>query len=509
MNDLKVALERRRWRLLAAFLLGAVATLVFAPFHFFAAGFLSFAGLIWLMAKCATRGQAFWTGWFFGWGHFIAGLYWIASAFLVEPEKFAWMIPFPVLGLPAFLAIFPAIAVVLAWWITPHGPSRIVALAASWTLLEFVRGTILTGFPWNLVGYAWGFHETTMQAAAWFGIYGMSFLAVVLFAAPAVMADGRRSRRMAISMLALPLAIAAIAAPRTYTENGNHEFTVRLVQGNIEQREKWRPDLVEANFLRLAEMSAQGPKPPDLVIWPETSATFLLSRRPDKLAALAEVAAIGKSGMMVTGAPRVSGDNIFNSAVAVDGSGTMVGTADKHHLVPFGEYLPLRPLLQAIGLEKLAQGRGDFSAGGPEQTLNLPSIPDAAVLICYEAIFPALAARKNRPGWLLNLTNDGWFGELTGPDQHFAMARFRAVEQGLALVRAAGTGISAVVTPTGEVTASIALGLSGTLDATVVSGGEKTPFAMTGSLPVVGLCLLLMVALFAKFRRRTPMKNSQ
>ncbi len=185
MIRLEAALASRRWRLSIAFVLGAVATLIFAPFHAFPIGILSFSGLMVLLGRCVSPGQAFWTGWFFGWGHFIAGLYWIASAFLVEPEKFAWLIPFPVLGLPALLSVFPAVAVMLAWRIAPAGAARILALAATWTLLELARGTVLTGFPWNLVGYAWGVHITTMQpAASWFGTYGLSFLAILVFRHP-------------------------------------------------------------------------------------------------------------------------------------------------------------------------------------------------------------------------------------------------------------------------------------------------------------------------------------
>jgi apolipoprotein N-acyltransferase len=495
------ALSQRRGRLIAGFLIGALASLIFAPFHFFPAGFLAFGGLIWLLDRCANKSQAFWTGWFFGWGHFIAGLYWIASAFLVEPEKFAWMIPFPLLGLPAVLAVFAGVATLLTWKIAPAGPARILALAASWTLMELARGTVLTGFPWNLTGYAWGLDTTTMQAASWIGIYGMSFLAVVLFAAPALFLGRDRNVKAATVLLVFPLLVAASAAPRVLSDEGDKMFSVRLVQGNIEQKDKWRPERIESNFQHLTALSAHGEAVPDLVIWPETAATFLLSTRPDKLNALGSVAALGSSGILITGAPRLAGEQIYNSAVAVNSSGEMISTADKHHLVPFGEYLPLRPLLQAIGLEKLAQGRGDFSTGGAQQILKLQDLPDAAILICYEAIFPSLAARDDRPGWLLNLTNDGWFGELTGPDQHFAMARFRAVEQGLGLVRAAGTGISAVVTPSGEITGIIPLGESGTIDLPVVRSASPTLFSLTGSLPVVAACLLLMVALLLKYRR--------
>lgn len=493
-------------RLGLAFVLGAAATLVFAPFHLFPAGFLAFTLLHWLLDRCQRTSEAFWTGWFFAWGHFIAGLYWIASAFLVEPEKFAWMIPFPVLGLPALLAIFPAIAVALAWRLAPSAPVRIFALAGTWTLLEMARGTVLTGFPWNLIGYAWGVDTATMQGAAWIGVYGMSLLAMLLFSAPAAFFHGRRGRVAALAGLATPLLVAAAAAiPGSDSHLDNGKLTVRIVQANIPQREKWRSDLVERNFDRLVRISRTGPDAVDLVVWPETAATYLLARRPDKLAALAEIAASTRSGLMITGAPHAEAGNgqqrFFNSVLAVDRAGGIAGIAHKHHLVPFGEYLPLRGVLQTIGLDKLAQGRGDFTAGAADQILRLPGLPPATILICYEAIFPSLSSRGDRPGWILNLTNDGWFGELTGPDQHFAMTRFRAVEQGLPLVRAAGTGISGVISHTGEVIDVLGLNTAGALDVEVALKGEPTLYSRTGDLPALAAALLLAVA-SALSRRR-------
>jgi len=498
----------RRSRLALAFVSGASASLVFAPFHFLPAGFLAFALLHWLLDRCTRTDQAFWTGWFFAWGHFIAGLYWIASAFLVEPEKFAWMIPIPVLGLPALLAIFPAVATALAWRIAPTAPARVFALAGTWTLMEMARGTVLTGFPWNLIGYAWGLDTLTMQGAAWVGVYGMSLLALLLFGAPAALFHGRPGRTAGIIALALPLLVGLVAAfPTDTAQQDNGKVTVRIVQANIPQREKWRRDLIESNFDRLAGMSRTGAENVDIVIWPETAATYLLAQRPDKLAVLGDIAARTGSGLLITGAPHaepVDGrQRFFNSVLAIDGAARVAGIAHKHHLVPFGEYLPLRPVLQSIGLDKLAPGRGDFASGAPEQTLSLPGAPAAAVLVCYEAIFPSLSNRANRPGWILNLTNDGWFGELTGPDQHFAMTRFRAVEQGLPLVRAAGTGISGVVSHTGHVIDRIPLNTSGVLDVEVALKGAETFYARAGNLPALAAALLLSVALgFRKFREQ-------
>ncbi|PJK29791.1 apolipoprotein N-acyltransferase [Minwuia thermotolerans] len=501
-------------RLAAAFLLGGLATLVFSPFDLPLAGFVAFTGLAVLLDRLGRMAGAFWTAWFFGWGHFIAGLYWTASAFLVEADKFAWMIPGPLLGLPAFLALFPAVAVTAAWRLTAPGPLRLATLAASWTLLEFARGHVLTGFPWNLAGYAFGFHPAAMQPAAWIGVYGLSFLAVLAFAAPALLFLPRRRTWAALALI-LPAVLAAGAGMLRLDAPGPRAEPVqlRIVQANIPQREKWRPDLIRTNFEKLVEMSLQPAEEgtPDLVIWPETAATFLLSRAEQPRQTLGAIAASlddGRGGLVITGAPRVEvrdgREMPHNSALAIDPAAGIVAVYDKTHLVPFGEYLPLRGLLQFLGLEKLARGRGDFIPGPKDQRFDPPGLPPASVLICYEAIFPALSNRGERPEWLLNLTNDGWFGELTGPDQHFTMARFRAVEQGLPLVRAAGTGISAVVDARGRIVASLPLNSAGVIDAQLPAPAAKTFYAKTGNALVFGttLAVLLLVAAGALLSRR-------
>lgn len=492
-------------RLVAAFLLGAVMSLGFAPFHLFPVFFIGFGGLL-LLLKGVHRGRsALALGWWFGWGHFIAGLYWIASAFLVEPEKFAWMVPFPVLGLPALLALFPALAVWLAWRLSPVGVFRLFLLAATWTLTEVARGLVMTGFPWNLAGYGFGFSDAAMQPAAWIGTAGLSFLAVLLGGAPALALDGRRHwRAAAVILLGTGILVGAGAwrlSNAELADSGTNAVAVRIVQANIAQREKWRRDRIEPNFARNLAMSlpGEGEPVPDLVIWPETAATFRINVDPVARQRIAEVAA-RIDGLVITGAPRVEGqrdtEKFYNSAVAIAPDATIIDSADKRHLVPFGEYLPMRSLLSRIGLDKLAQGRGDFSAGmeGDGGLLHLPGLPTARVLICYEVIFAdEVGGGDSRPGWLLSLTNDAWFGRLTGPDQHFAMARFRAVEQGIPLVRAAGTGISAIVDAHGQVQSRLGLGVEGVLTGVLPGDAEKTLYATLGRWPVIALSSLLLV----------------
>ncbi len=524
-------------RLIIAFLLGALMSLGFAPFHFFPVFLIGFSGLL-LLLRGVSRGRgALALGWWFGWGHFIAGLYWIASAFLVEPEKFAWMVPFPLLGLPALLAIFPAVAVWLTWRLSSHGAYRLVLLASAWTLMEVARGLAFTGFPWNLVGYGFGFLDAAMQPAAWVGVVGLGFLMVLVGGAPALWLVNQRYWKVpaGVGLLVVLVIVAgavrlgaadvAGASAETITEtktetntvtdtvtdtvidtvtdtNFNTGTVVRVVQANVAQREKWRPDRIEPNFARHLAMSlpASGEPSPDIVIWPETAATFVINEHQGARQRIGDVAA-QLDAVVVTGALKVkrtaSGTRAYNSAVAINGDAEIVATADKRHLVPFGEYLPLRDILSRIGLEKLAQGRGDFSAGEGNGLLALPGLPTAKTLICYEVIFDEQAATvESRPGWLLSLTNDAWFGTLTGPDQHFAMARFRAVEQGLPMVRAAGTGISAIVDGYGQVRAQIALGEAGVISGTLPLPLKQRLYANTGRWPTVALCVVVFLAGF-------------
>lgn len=493
-------LQNRRWRLLTAFVLGALATIGFAPFYFLPVCFVSFSGLLYLLNRCSSPGAAFWTGWFFAWGHFIAGLYWIASAFLVEPEKFAWMIPIPTLGLPALLALFPAVATLVAWRVAPAGPWRLAALAAAWGLMEMARGRVLTGFPWNSLGYVTGGLNDVMQLAAWLGVYGISVVALAVFAAPALLSGPRRHWRFILGvwgLAALAVFIVSLRIPSGPLSPLKAE--IAIIQANIPQKEKWRPDRVFDNFRTLIDMSTEAARAgADVIIWPETAATFHLENEPEVRRIMGQaLARDGKpAALMITGAPsvrRIDGlEHGFNSAHVLSGDGAILDTVDKHHLVPLGEYLPFRSLLARIGMDKIAAGKRDFTAGVAAQNLALPGLPDAALLICYEAIFPDEVLRNDRPGWIINLTNDAWFGHLTGPNQHFAMARFRAIEQGLPLVRAAGTGISAIVDPYGRVTARLDLGQRGVLQGQVPVAAAPTRFSRNGSLPILVFCLSVL-----------------
>ena len=432
---------------------------------------------------------------------------WIALAVAVLPGRFTWMIPFNVFGLGAALAATTAVATGIAWRLAPGGIRRVLALAAAWAALEWVRGAILTGFPWNLAAAVWAEFPGAAQSLAWWGPFGLSLVTVALAALPAALI-GKAARNRRTVGWAGGLAAATIAALGTgfFTIPAAVEAVpgvrLRIVQGAVAQSLKWRPGARRPILLRYAALTrSDGFDGITHVIWPETALPYRLQTRHAVVAVAGDVrklllAAIPARGVLITGANRDVGPDTWNSIQVVDRSGKPVSTYDKHHLVPFGEYVPARAFLGRIGVERIAHGRRDYAFGPGPRSIAVPGAPDASPLICYEAIFPAEAVGETRPGWLLNLTNDAWFGNSAGPHQHFAAARLRTIEQGLPMVRAANTGISAVVDPYGRATDQLPLGARGVLDAALPKVRPATVYARYGDL--VFLLLLLAIAALAR-----------
>jgi apolipoprotein N-acyltransferase len=492
----------RRW--LAVLLLGALAAAAQPPVHAVPVLIVSFSGLSILLAGAQTGRRAFADGWLFGAGYFAAGLYWIANAFLVDADRFGWMIPFALAGLSLGLALFTGAAVWIAHRCRCRGVSDGLVLAAAWTVCEWLRGVVLTGFPWNPVGNVWVAFEPALQGAAWVGVYGLSAVTVwaaagfAQLAAPATRASARRWAG-ALAGAAVLAAVAAAGAVRlSAAETGAVPgVRLRLVQANIDQRDKWRTDRRAANYALQLEMSRQSPGGDVThVIWPETAAPFGVTTDPARRSLMRGVVPPG--GVLITGAPRYRVDagrlaRIWNGLVAVDGTGAVTATYDKHHLVPFGEYVPFRDILP---LDKITSGSIDFSPGPGPVTLTVPGLPPFSPLICYEAIFPGeVVAPGKRPAFMLQLTNDGWFGRSAGPYQHFASARLRAVEEGLPLVRSANTGISAIVDAYGRVTARLDLGRKGIIDGALPKSLSTRPlFAQIGNASGATFLLLLVIA---------------
>ena len=469
----------------------------------------AFTGLAWLVDAARNGRAAAWVGWWFGVGHFAAGTYWIAAAFLVDAATFGWMIPIAIGGLSALLACFFAAATGLCRVVGGHGPGRSLVLAACWATLEWVRSWIFTGFPWNLTATVWTGWDETTQAVALLGPYGLGLLTVWAASAPAYVGDGRCGKLMlAIAVFLMVAASAGGAIRLTLAEAAPNEgIRLRLVQPNIPQQLKWRDDLRAGHVARQVEMSripARQGEEPDVVIWAETAVPFLLAADPARLRAVTVAVPVG--GLLITGAPRAiradDGLTVWNSLHAVDQGGRIAATYDKFHLVPFGEYVPFRDI---IGGFKLTEGRTDFTPGVGPRTLRLPGLPPLSPLICYEVIFPAAVVdAKDRPAWILNITNDGWFGISSGPYQHLAAARLRAIEEGLPVVRVANTGISAVIDAYGHVRAHLELGTAGIIDAVLPPPLATPPlFARFGNMVTFPL-IILFVTVGVVMARRHP-----
>ncbi len=473
--------------------LGLIAIAAQPPISALPVLLVAFPGLIWLLDGCDRGRQAAAVGWWFGFGYFSAGLYWLGNALLVDPARFGWMIPFAVGGVSAYLALFPALACYLCRRAGRTGVARIFVFATAWAAAEWLRGELLTGFPWNPLGNVWVASDAMMQGAAVVGVFGLGLVTALAVAMPAVLGDGGRRRWLAPAAALAGLALIGaggawrLAAAEPGVVAG---VSLRIVQPNIDQRDKWRANRRDENLARQVRLSlTAGLGGITAVIWPESAVPYFLGREDGLRQALA--AAVPPGGMLLTGAPRAETSpdgplKLWNSFYAIDDKGTVRATYDKFHLVPFGEFVPLRWLL---GLTKLVPGDVDFSPGPGPRSLHLAGLPAVSPLICYEAIFPGEVTQQGAPpGWLLNLTNDGWFGRSSGPYQHFASARMRAVEEGLPLVRAANTGISAIVDAHGRVVRRLGLGAEGVIDGPLpVALARRTVFARFGNLTLLAL----------------------
>jgi len=495
-------------RLTVAFAAGALLVLAQAPYDFFAVGFVSFPVLVWLLDGATgdvARGPfarlrpAFAIGWWFGFGYFLAGLWWIGGAVLVEAESFAWALPFAVLGIPLMMAFFYGLAAVVGRLLWTDGIARIAAFAFGFGLAELLRGVLFTGFPWNPVGLAAMPTPLLMQSVAVTGVTGMNALAVFVFAMPALLA-GRRNLRAGL-VLALLLVAAHVGfgtlrlnAPE---EPSSSSIAVRIVQPSIDLSEKWDDSVRDRVFATTMELSSRaseaGKAPPQLILWPETAVPFVFAERPDALAAIGEMLQPGQ--MLVTGAVREelaagAPPLYYNSVISIDDSGEIVDAVDKIHLVPFGEYVPFAGLAARLGIEQLVAGPMNFVAGSQRHPLQLPGGIGALPFICYEIIFPALVAVDvAAPGFILNVTNDAWFGDTPGPYQHFRQAQLRAVENGVPLLRAANNGISGVVDARGRVVDALALNVRDRLDIEVAlpdAPGALLPHRQTLGYAIIG-----------------------
>ncbi|WP_237478239.1 apolipoprotein N-acyltransferase [Lichenibacterium dinghuense] len=533
-----------------AALAGACGALAMAPVGFVPAMAVSLTAAVWLIdgseRTAASRSgarrhawptlrSAFGAGWWWGFGYFTAGLYWLGAAFLVDADKTAWLMPLGVVALPAVLAIYSGGAFALAralWW---PGPARVPALAFALLVAELLRGWLFTGFPWNEIGMALGTNLVLAQGASVIGLHGLTALSVLVFAAPATLADrdvrGRRS--LAPAALAA-LALVGLAGFGAWRLSGGPVPDVAGVRLRIMQPDVFgdgeftyeNKDALLAKYLALSDRATAADRTglADVthLIWPESPFPFILSRDPDALDAIGRI--LPKDTVLVTGAARVEGSQTsakdpprYFNAIQVLGHDPGTGTAavgdtyDKVHLVPFGEYMPFIGLMERLGISQFVPIPGGFTPGTRHRLLRVPGLPPVVPAVCYEAIFSGGLLPPGDEGLdrgvILNVSDDGWFGRTAGPWQHLAQARLRAVEQGLPLIRAANTGVSAIVDPYGRILQELPLGEAGVLDGFLPQSLGPTAFSeMNQVIPLAASCLLLTLLFAVRYgdaRRRT------
>lgn len=443
---------------------------------------LSMAAITWRMAL--TSGQAALRGWLVGFTTFLLSLNWIVNPFLVEPWRHGWMIPFALFAMAGGLALFWALAFSLAKWLKAGLPG----LAALWAAAELLRGHIFTGFPWAMPGYIW-IDTPWAQLSAFVGPYGLTALSFALAAllAYAVVKRSLGTGALAFGLFALSGLIGWQQANAPLPPDRAEQ--IRVVQPNAPQHLKWDPDYIPGFYNRALELSP--PEGADLVIWPETSvAAPLYAAGPY----LEEIAAAVAPARAVVGLNRIDGMQGYNTAILLDGAGQVVAGYDKHHLVPFGEYMPLPGLLERIGLRAFTAKNGyGYSAGPGPEVMDLGDAGRALPLICYEAIFPRDLRSATRPDWLLQMTNDAWFGNFSGPQQALVQARFRSIETGLPMVRAANTGVSALIDAHGGVRDAIPLGTSGAFTTALPGALPATFYARFKEAPLLFFLSVLLL----------------
>ncbi len=542
--------------LLIALALGLVSALGFAPLNWWPLTLLALAGLMWLALRAPRLRSAAAIGWWFGLGHFTIGLNWIAEAFTFQDAMPHWLGWGAVPLLSLYLAVYPMIAVALAWWLAdrplqavrarvaqlhadrrasmsrfvppeslddlapppPHVADRnpyafILLFAASWILAEYLRAIVFTGFAWNPLSAV--LVAADMPEPAFVGLtrligtYGLSGGIILLSGIwlIAILPGTKRARwrRVALALIAAMFAqILSAALLRPLPPPAAAKY-LRVVQPNIGQQDKWDENFAARNFARLAALSGRPGANPRLILWPEAAVTDFLELEPAARARIARL--MGPKDIVLTGGdslefgPDGKLTGAHNSLFAVDARGQLLARYDKAHLVPYGEYLPMRPILSLIGLSRLVPGDVDFWAGKGPASFAVPGFGKAGVQICYEMVFSGqVVDRANRPDFLFNPSNDAWFGSW-GPPQHLAQARLRAVEEAIPVIRSTPTGISAVVDADGRLLASLPWRTMGAFDAVLPAPHPPTLFARFGNgLPLL-FALLLAACGFAIARK--------
>jgi apolipoprotein N-acyltransferase len=497
--------------LLAAVILGLVSALAFQPVGWWPLMIVAVAGLAELVSRQESLKGALKVGWGFGVGQFVLGLNWIATAFTFQAAMPAWLGWIAVILLGLYLAVYPMIAAGLAWRFGRERPLALVlALAGGWAITEWLRATMFTGFAWNPLGVAL-VDTPWIHASRFIGTYGLSALTVLVGGAAwlALRKEWRATAPVAIAsallLLAPPAALKPVAKPQP----------IRIVQPNIGQDVKWETGFADMGVSKLNRLTSPRSERGEIIFWPEAAVTRPLSDTRPRAAPYVDderrlaTMAVDADDILLTGGITVRSDDglevsaAANSVFALGSEGEFIGRYDKSHLVPYGEYLPMRPFLSALGLSRLAPGEGDFQPGPGPGTMTLPDGIRAGFQLCYEIIFSGeVVNRAHRPDFIFNPSNDAWFGYF-GPPQHLAQARLRAAEEGLPVIRSTPTGISALIDARGTVVDSLPWKSAGIIWSTLPAPtAALSPFARHGNAIPLLLGAILLVAGVALGRAR-------
>lgn len=495
-----MSVERLGWKYyFLSTILGVLAAGAFPPSYLIFLLVPALTILLLLINTCSSKKEAFLVGWWFGLGHFCAGLYWITYALLTDVSAYIWLIPIAVIAISSVLAVYIGLVTLLTSLVPVSKWHKVIWFAVFWVAIEYLRAFLFTGFPWNLVGNVWTFSLPMAQLAAITGVYGLSLLTIIAASIPFVLFPWNkkvmRDWLPIVVVYGVVIAVYFVGSARlAENETAYHsDVKLKIVQANISQKDKWDPELRLAGLKKWLRLSAlEAGDGTTHVIWPETAMTYPLGSDSPWGKVLAPI--IPKGGMLFTGAVNANYNQaqpeVWNSLYALNEKGEVAGRYDKHHLVPFGEYVPFR---EWVPFKKITQGFVDFSSGVGVRTLEYSGLPSFSPLICYEGIFPGeVVDKKNPPRWMLNITNDAWFGTSTGPYQHLNMVRLRAIEQGIPVVRSANTGVSAVIDPFGRIVGHIGLNKEGIIN---INLPKDSGFTSTYSVYGDYIILLLVTAL--------------
>lgn len=485
---------------LSSLLLGAMSVWSFAPWFWIWAGFLSFGGLLFLLQNKNTKKELFITGYCFGFTHFALGFSWIGNALLLDVEKFGWLYPIALVGMGTFFGLFAAFPAMFTYYVD-RGWKKWLLFCATWVIFEWLRSFILTGFPWNLLGYSFAFSTEMMQIASIGGVYVCSLAAILSYSMTGLLADDFSFRKF-LKITSLELVLLGLVYGYGYirlskAKSNETDFTIRIVQPSIPQDMKWSREKAEANFREYVELSKiENDNKPDMIIWGETASPFLLDE--DDAHRFYVASALPVKSLLVTGMISYQySDGKYlphNSMVIIDNEGNVKGYYHKTHLVPFGEYIPGRKFLPKF-MKPIANTIGQFGRGNGPEVLSLEGYPSIGGAVCYEIIFPhQIIDEKKRPDVLINITNDGWYGNSSGPYQHWTTVKFRAVEEGISVIRAANNGISGMVNAYGQEKGVMSLNYVGIEDIKLEKSlNDSTFYGKYGNSIILILCLILVI----------------